>query len=118
ESAGIGAAGALALMAARRRASWTQIREALWEAAELTAVLIPVTIGAEVFGNFLTMTGLTYHAAEWIQAWDLPPMGVVLAMCLVYILLGCVFDSLAMLFLTLPIFFPIVMQLGLDPIWF
>ncbi|MGE4338809.1 MAG: TRAP transporter large permease [Pigmentiphaga sp.] len=118
ESAGIGAAGALALMVARRRATWQRVREALWEAAELTAILIPVTIGAAVFGNFLTMTGLTYQAAEWIQALNISPIGVVLAMCVIYILLGCVFDSLAMLFLTLPIFFPIIMQLGLDPIWF
>lgn len=118
ESAGIGAAGALALMAVRGRANWARIGEALWEAAELTAVLIPVTIGAAVFGNFLTMTGLTYQMADGIQAWHLPPLGVVLAMCLVYVLLGCVFDSLAMLFLTLPIFFPIILQLGLDPIWF
>lgn len=118
ESAGIGAAGALALMALRRRASWANIRAALWEAAELTAILIPVTIGAAVFGNFLTMTGLTYQAATAIQALELSPLGVVVAMCVVYILLGCVFDSLAMLFLTLPIFFPIIVQLGLDPIWF
>ncbi len=118
ESAGIGAAGALALMAARGRAQWRLVREALWEAAELTAILIPVTIGAAVFGNFLTMTGLTYQAADWLQTLNVSPLGVVLAMCLIYILLGCVFDSLAMLFLTLPIFFPIIVQLGLDPIWF
>lgn len=118
ESAGIGAAGALVLMALRRRANWSNVRAALWEAAELTAILIPVTIGAAVFGNFLTMTGLTYQAAEAIQALQLSPLGVVIAMCVVYIVLGCVFDSLAMLFLTLPIFFPIISQLGLDPIWF
>ena len=54
-------------MALRRRANWYNVRAALWEAAELTAILIPVTIGAAVFGNFLTMTGLTYQAAEAIQ---------------------------------------------------
>lgn len=118
ESAGIGAAGALLLMAARGRARWRLVFEALWEAAELTAILIPVTIGAAIFGNFLTMTGLTYQAADWLQSLEVSPLIVVLAMCLIYIALGCVFDSLAMLFLTLPIFFPIIVQLGLDPIWF
>ncbi len=118
ESAGLGAAGALAILVARRRASWAVLREALSESVEVTAVLLPVTIGAAIFTNFLTMAGLTQAAAEWVGSLDVSPVGVVVLMCVVYILLGCVFDGLAMIFLTIPIFFPIVVGLGLDPVWF
>jgi tripartite ATP-independent transporter DctM subunit len=118
ESAGIGAGGGLLFLFIRRRADWATIREALRESVELTAVLLPVTIGAAIFTNFLTIAGLTQSAAAWVQSFDIAPVGVVLVMCLIYIALGCVFDGLAMIFLTIPIFFPIVQALGLDPIWF
>jgi TRAP-type C4-dicarboxylate transport system permease large subunit len=55
---------------------------------------------------------------EWIRSLDMPPLGVVIAICLIYLVLGCVFDSLGMMFLTVPIFFPVVKELGFDPIWF
>lgn len=118
ESAGIGAGGGLLFLFIRRRADWATIREALRESVELTAVLLPVTIGAAIFTNFLTIAGLTQSAAAWVQSFDIAPVGVVLVMCLIYVLLGCVFDGLAMIFLTIPIFFPIVQALALDPIWF
>jgi tripartite ATP-independent transporter DctM subunit len=118
ESAGLGSAGALLILVLRRRASWRTIRGALAEAVELTAVLLPVTIGAAIFTNFLTIAGMTEQAATWVSSLSLPPIGVVLLMCLVYIALGCVFDGLAMIFLTIPIFFPIIVSLGLDPVWF
>src|SRR5690606_4920534 len=53
-----------------------------------------------------------------IQALDVPPIGIIAAMCVIYVLLGCVFDSLAAMFLTVPVFFPIVVGLQYDPIWF
>jgi C4-dicarboxylate transporter DctM subunit len=118
ESAGIGASGGLLFIVLRRRATWPTIREALRESVELTAVLLPVTIGAAIFTNFLTIAGLTQDAATWVRSLDVSPIGVVLVMCLIYIALGCVFDGLAMIFLTIPIFFPIITALGLDPIWF
>ncbi len=118
ESAGVGASGALLFLALRGRADWLTVREALRESVELTAVLLPVTIGAAIFTNFLTIAGLTQDAASWVQSLDVSPLGVVLVMCAIYIALGCVFDGLAMIFLTIPVFFPIIRALGLDPIWF
>lgn len=118
ESAGVGSVGALLIMALRRRATLKAVREALQESVDITAILLPVTIGAAIFTNFLTMSGLTQQAGEWVQSLNMSPVGVVLMMCAVYVALGCVFDGLAMIFLTIPVFFPIVMGLGLDPIWF
>lgn len=118
ESAGVGAFGGFVFLVLRRRANWATVRAALAEAALLTAVLLPVTIGAGIFTNFLTIAGLTREAAEWVQSLPVPPGGIVVAICIIYILLGCVFDGLAMIFLTVPIFFPIITALQLDPIWF
>jgi C4-dicarboxylate transporter, DctM subunit len=118
ESAGIGAAGGLALMAWRGFATFKLIKEALLESVQLTATLLLVTIGASVVTNFLTIAGMTSEAGQWVQSLNLPPLGIVMAMCLIYLLLGAVFDGLAMIFLTIPIFFPIVIGLGLDPVWF
>jgi C4-dicarboxylate transporter, DctM subunit len=118
ESAGVGAFGGFVFMVLRGRANWATVREALAEAALLTAMLLPVTIGAGIFTNFLTIAGLTSEAAAWVQGLPVPPMGIVVAICLIYIVLGCVFDGLAMIFLTVPIFFPIITALQLDPIWF
>lgn len=118
ESAGVGAFGAFVFLVARRRATLENMRAALGEAAMLTAALLPITIGAVIFGNFLTLAGLTSAAGEWVKALPLSPLGIVAAMCLIYIALGCVFDGLAMIFLTIPIFFPIIVGLELDPIWF
>ncbi len=118
ESAGVGAFGGLVFLILRRRCTWATLRSALSESALLTAVLLPVTIGAGIFTNFLTIAGLTREAAQWVQSLPVPPMGIMVAICLIYILLGCVFDGLAMIFLTVPIFFPIVTGLGFDPVWF
>jgi tripartite ATP-independent transporter DctM subunit len=118
ESAGIGAAGALAFMVMRGRASRRAIGEALSESTLLSAGLLTVTIGASVFTNFLTISGLTAAAGAWVQSLDVSPLGVILAMCAVYFVLGCFFDSLAMIFLTIPVFFPIIAALHIDPVWF
>ena len=118
ESAGIGAAGALGFMVLRKRATRRAVGEALSESTQLTAGLLTITIGAGIFTNFLTISGLTAAAGVWVQSLDAPPLGIVVAMCAVYIVLGCFFDSLAMIFLTIPVFFPIVSALGLDPVWF
>lgn len=119
EGAGIGAAGALVFLLLRlKRESPRALRQALVESGFTTASIMVVGAGALVFSNFLTIAGLPSAMTGWIKSLDVSPLGVILAMCLIYIVLGCVFDSLAMMFLTLPVFFPIVKALGVDPIWF
>jgi len=77
-----------------------------------------VGAGALVFSNFLTIAGLPSAMLEWIRSLDVSPLGVIAAICVIYLILGCVFDSLGMMFLTVPIFYPIVSGLGFDLIWF
>jgi len=118
EGGGVGAAGAFFFMVVRGRAQIALVRSALLDAAHTTAAILLVGCGALVFNNFLTIAGLTNYLVDWIQSLNVPPLGIIAAMCLIYIVLGCIFDSLAMIFLTIPVFFPIVVGLHLDPIWF
>ena len=77
-----------------------------------------VGFGALVFSNFINLAGLPEAMIDFITSLDVPPIGVVIAICVIYVVLGCVYDSLAMLLLTVPIFYPIVEALGVDGIWF
>ena len=118
EGAGVGALGGFLFMVMRGKAQPATVRLALLEAGRTTAALLLVTSAALVFNNFLTIAGLTNMLVAWVQQLNVSPLGVIVAICLIYVLLGCVFDSLAAMFLTVPVFFPIVVGLGLDPIWF
>jgi C4-dicarboxylate transporter DctM subunit len=124
ESAAIGSAATLMLGLAQGELPWRRVGEALLQTAETSAMIFLVLLGAEVFNAFLAFTQLPTLAAEWVAGTGLPPYGIVVALLVFYIVLGGVMDELAMILLTLPVFFPIVMALdfGLDPestaIWF
>jgi tripartite ATP-independent transporter DctM subunit len=119
EGAGIGAAGALLFLGYNlRRRALNELRLALVESGYTACSILVVGAGAVVFSNFLTLAGLPNAMIQWIGALDVPPLGVIAAICLIYLVLGCVFDSLGMMFLTIPVFYPIVKALGFDLIWF
>jgi len=77
-----------------------------------------VLMGALIFSNFVNVAGLPQAATEFVLGQGLPPLGVLALILGIYILLGCVLESLSMVLLTVPVFFPIVQQLGFDPVWF
>jgi len=119
EGAGIGAAGALLFLVIRSgRSGLRHLRDALIESGFTACSIMLVGAGALVFSNFLTIAGLPSAMLEWIRSLDVSPLGVIAAICVIYLILGCVFDSLGMMFLTVPIFYPIVSGLGFDLIWF
>ena len=122
EAAGIGAAAGLLflLMAlySRREFSWRAIVEPLIEAGITTSMIFVVAFGALIFANFTNLAGMVDGIVSAIEYFELSPVGVVLAMCVIYLLLGCVFDSLAMLLLTIPIFVAVIEPMGVDLIWF
>lgn len=118
EAAGVGAFGALILMALRGKATFTEIKAALLETMLTTGAILAVVGAALVFNNFLTISGLTAQLIGWIEGLSVSPLAVIGAICLIYLILGCVFDSLAAMILTVPVFTPIVTNLGYDPIWF
>ena len=81
-------------------------------------MVLLLVAGAVVFGHFLAVTRIPFSVAQWVATMNLPGWAIVALICLVYLLGGCVIDALALIMLTIPIFYPIVMDLGYDPIWF
>lgn len=118
EAAGMGAMGAFLIALARRRLSFADVTEVLSETAMTTATLFAVLIGAWIFSNFVNVAGLPQALRDLVSTFDLHPWAVMGLILLIYVALGCVFESLSMLLLTVPIFFPLVTGLGFDPIWF
>ncbi len=118
EAGGIGAAGALAFALLRRKMSWKIFAESLVEAAETTATVFTVAFGALILNNFVTIAGLPDAIVEFIRSLDLAPIVVILIVLGIYIILGTIIEGLAMIFLTVPIFVPVVESLGFNLIWF
>jgi C4-dicarboxylate transporter DctM subunit len=111
EGAGVGAFAMLLLGLLRRSIGLTGIKDALLRTAETSAMIFIILLGSEVFNAFLALSGLPAALAEYVGAQGWPPYAVLAAMLAVYILLGAVMDELAMMLLTLPVFFPIVSAL-------
>jgi C4-dicarboxylate transporter, DctM subunit len=118
EAAGMGAAGAFLLGIARRRLSPIDIRRSLLEATRTTAAVFTVLIGAILFGYFLTITQTPQKVTEFLTGLGLGRYGILALIMLMYLVLGCLMDALAMIILTVPIIFPVIKQLGFDPVWF
>jgi C4-dicarboxylate transporter, DctM subunit len=118
EGAGIGAFGAFVFALLRGALSWRLLWDVLVESARTTAMLFTILIAATVFANFINFTSMPNDLREWIVGLGLPPVAIVGAMMLIYILLGTIMEELSMVLLTIPVFFPIVIQLGFDPVWF
>ncbi len=118
EAAGMGAMGAFLIAFSRGRLSISETMQVLTETVQTTAALFAVLIGAWVFSNFVNIAGLPEALRTLVSSTGLTPMAVMLMILAVYIILGCVFESLSMLLLTVPIFFPLVTSLGFDPVWF
>jgi C4-dicarboxylate transporter, DctM subunit len=118
EAAGIGAFGAFLFVLLRTGFSWRLLRVVAIETARTTSVMFLVLMGALIFSNFINIAGMSTALGVWIKGVSPSPIVVILAILAVYFVLGCVFESLSMILLTVPVFYPIVQQLGLDAIWF
>jgi tripartite ATP-independent transporter DctM subunit len=118
EAAGMGAGGALLLTWVRGRLTLSDTLKTLFDTAKTTAVMFFILFGALYFLNFVNFSGLTNDLREWLNLLGVGPYSVILMIVVIYLVLGCLLESLSMVMLTVPIFFPIVTGLGFDPIWF
>jgi tripartite ATP-independent transporter DctM subunit len=118
EAAGIGAFGALAILFFKRKLTWESFVLCLSETGKMTAFIFLIIIGAAVFSYFLALTGLPTNLSEFITSLTLPRGVILLAIIIVYMILGCVMEVYSIMILTLPIIFPIIQALQFDPIWF
>ena len=118
EAAGMGAAGAIMIAWARGALSWATLFDVSRETTLTTAKLFMVVFGAMIFSNFVNRAGLPDGLIQIVNSFDVSPLGVIFIILAIYLVLGCVFESLSMILLTVPIFAPLVEALGFDLIWF
>ncbi|MGJ7555936.1 TRAP transporter large permease [Variovorax sp. RB3P1] len=118
EAGGVGASGAFILGLVRRKLDGPKIREALLSATRTAAAVFTVLIGALLFGYFLTITQSPQKLTEILTGLGIGRYGVLALIMLMYLVLGCLMDAMAMIILTVPIIYPVIVHLGFDPIWF
>jgi C4-dicarboxylate transporter, DctM subunit len=118
EAGGVGASGAFLIGVLSGRLNKDGILTSLLQATRTAAAVFTVLIGALLFGYFLTITQTPQKVTEFLTALGLGKYGVLALIMLMYLLLGCLMDAMAMIILTIPIIFPVIIHLGFDPIWF
>jgi len=118
QAGGAGAAGALLIGLWTRQLTWHRFVGAAKEALRITCMIMFVVYGATVFGHFMAVTTIPLVLADWVAGLPLPAVGVMGVIVLIYLLGGCFMDALALIMLTIPIIYPVVLALGFDPIWF
>ena len=119
EAGAVGVGGVLLVSVLRKRMSWKKLFTSLKDTAKTSAMIMLIIAGAMIFGRFMAVSRLPFELANWTSSLQMPPFLVMAIIILIYLFLGAAIDGLAMIMLTIPIFFPVVTEaLGYDPIWF
>lgn len=118
EAAAVGAFGVLAVSLIRRQLTWEGFVKSLYETLRTSCMVMMLIAGAVIFGKFLAVTRIPFNLAAWVGGFDLAPYMILTIIVLIYFFGGCFMDALALVMLTVPIFYPLVTALGYDPIWF
>jgi tripartite ATP-independent transporter DctM subunit len=118
QAGAIGAGGALLIGLARRQLHWQTFLEACKEALRTSCMVIFIITGAVVFGHFMAVSRIPFILAEWLGGLPIHPMAVMGVIIFIYFIGGFFMDAMGLIVVTIPIFFPIVLELGFDPIWF
>ena len=118
EGAGVGAFGAMVFAIARRALGWRGLYEALLESARTTSMLFMILIGALMFAEFVNITTMPADLKSFVSRFEVNPLMVVAAIMVIYVILGTAMEELSMILLTVPLFFPLIVHMGLDPVWF
>ncbi len=119
EAGAVGAASILIITVLGKQLNWDGFKKSLMDTVRTTAMIMMMVAGATVFGRFIAISRLPFALASWATNLSLPPFGIMIVILLIYLVLGCFIDALALILLTIPIFFPVAVGvLGYDPIWF
>ncbi|MEY4652265.1 MAG: hypothetical protein RI884_846 [Pseudomonadota bacterium] len=118
EAGGVGACGAFILGLVRGKLDRPKVKEALLSSTRTSAAVFTILIGALMFGYFLTITQTPQKIAGFLTGMGIGAYGVLMLILVMYLILGCLMDAMAMIILTVPIIYPVIVQLGFDPIWF
>ncbi|MBV1789752.1 TRAP transporter large permease [Marinobacterium sp. D7] len=117
EAAAIGAFATL-VIAIVRGMNFAQFRESLQETLVTSIMIFFMIIGAEIFGYFLSVSRISFELVSFVDSLHMTPFAVLISILILFMLLGCVMDSLAMLLLTVPVVYPLIEAAGFDPVWF
>jgi C4-dicarboxylate transporter, DctM subunit len=118
EAGAIGVFATLVVAVIRRQLSWQGFVRSLNDSVRISAMIMFLVAAASVYGRFLAITGLPGGLAQWAVELPLPPVAIMAIILLIYLILGCFIDALALILLTVPIFYPVAVEIGYDPIWF
>jgi len=118
EAAAVGAFMTLLIAIIRKQLYWKAFIQSLADTTKISCMIMVIVTGAVIFGHFMAITRIPYLLADYVSSLPLPPHAIIGVIILVYLIGGCFMDALAMIMLTIPIFFPVVQSLGFDPIWF
>jgi C4-dicarboxylate transporter DctM subunit len=118
EAAGIGAFGAFIFALARRTLTLRSLLEILLETGKTSSMMFMVLLGAIIFANFVNIARFPFWLSDSIRGLNLSVEMVLIALLIIYLILGCLLESLSMMLLTVPVFYPLVTSMGVDPIWF
>jgi C4-dicarboxylate transporter, DctM subunit len=118
QAGGVGSVGAILIGLARRGLTWKAFLENTKEALRTSCMILTVMAFATVFGHFITLSKITFMLSDWIVGLKVPGFFIMMIIMVIYLIGGCFVDSLPFMILTIPIFFPVVVSLGYDPIWF
>ena len=118
EAGAVGAFGALVIAVVRRNISFKGFTQALLETTKISCMIMVIVAGATIFGHFLAITRIPFDIAGWIVGFNLPSWAIMSLIILVFLIGGCFIDALALIMLTVPIFYPVVSTLGYNPMWF
>lgn len=118
QAAGVGAAGALLIGILHRKLTWTRFVSATREGLRTACMILMLIAGASVFGKFMAVTTIPAQLSTWVGGLDLPPFWVMALICLMFFVGGCFIDAMALIMLTIPIIYPVVLDLNFDPVWF
>jgi C4-dicarboxylate transporter, DctM subunit len=118
EAAAVGAAGALVIALCKGQLTGRKMIQSLQETVRTSCMVMFIVAGAVIFGHFLAVTRIPFSLASWLAGLSLPGWAIMALIILFYLIAGCFIDALGLILLTIPIFYPVVLQLGYDPIWF
>lgn len=118
EAGAVGALGGVVIPLVRRQLTWQGFLQALYSSTMTTCMILMIVAGATVFGHFLAVTTIPSVLSSWVVSLPLPSWAVMIVVMFFFFIGGCFMDALGMILLTIPIFFPVAIALGYDPIWF
>ncbi|MFC1956530.1 TRAP transporter large permease [Chloroflexota bacterium] len=118
EAAAIGAVLSLILAFMYRKLSWKVVHKSALDAVGITAFILMIYVGTSIFSNAMAALLIPYKLAQWALSLPVTPLVILIFICFFYLMLGCIMESLSAMIMTLPITFPLAINLGYDPVFF